>query len=287
MATDLGSFSRIESKPEFSSILREEVEFSSGAADSSSDRINRWFDDLMLQSGLGMSPAALLMLCLMSGVLCGGLAFVIQENLLTTAVGLGIGVILPVLVVVFIRNRRQKQILDQIPPMVEELARASRTGRSLEQCFQFVAEDIDKPLGDELKRCARKLDLGISLPEAIRDLPERTGVVGLTLFVTALSVHHQTGGDLVSVLERLARAMRERTLFLGRLRASTTSSRATAVLMLVLPPAVLLFFAFRDPGYIDQLFNSVWGRNITTLAFILQLIGTLWVRRVLKSSQRA
>ncbi len=273
MAADASAFSRIEPHPEFAGILREQLEFSSGDSDASGERINRWFDDLMLQSGLQLAPGTLLALCMMAGLIGGGILFVIQENLLTSALGVLVGGLLPLAAVVFTRNRRQKKILEQVPPMVEELARAARTGRSLEQCFQMVAQDVEAPLGLELQRSARKLHLGISLPGAIRELPDRTGVVGLTLVVMALSVHHQTGGDLVTVLERLARAMRERALFLGRLR--------------VLPPAVLTFFAFRDPEYIDSLFASSWGRSVTFLAFGLQLVGTIWVRRILASSQRA
>jgi tight adherence protein B len=138
-----------------------------------------------------------------------------------------------------------------------------------------------------MQRCVRRLQLGMSIPEALRDLPHRTGLSSTNVLVTALAVHRETGGDLVQVLERLARTIRDRIQFQGRLRAATAASRATAILMVAVPPAVLVFFTFRDPGYLGELMNSAWGRRVTLTAVVLQVVGTLWVLRVLKRSQNS
>lgn len=127
---------------------------------------------------------------------------------------------------------------------------AAKTGRSLDQCMQLVAEDTPSPLGDELRLCVQKMDLGMSVSEAIRDLPYRTGVVSLNVLRTALTVHHQTG-DLISVLDRLSSTIRDRISYLGRLKAATAASRASAIMMLIIPPGVVVFFLFRDPDYLD------------------------------------
>ncbi len=63
------------------------------------------------------------------------------------------------------------------------------------------------------------------------------------------------------VMERLSRTVRDRLLFLGRLRAATAASRATAILMISLPPAVLAFFTFREPDYLSNLLSSAWAET--------------------------
>ena len=287
MATDLKRPTAIPTLPAFAGILRQDETYATGKSDDSTDRINGWFDRLMTQSGVAVSPAAMLSLCMLAAVTVGGALFVIQENLLSTAVAAAIGGIAPILFAVGARTRRQGKMLNQMPEMVGELARAARTGRSLEQCFELVAVDTPSPLGDELRLCARKLRLGAIMASALRDLPDRTGLISLNVFVTALVVHQQSGGDLVSVMDRLARTIRDRLAFLGRLRAATIASRATAVLMLALPPAILAFFTFRDPAYFETLFSSAWGRNITMIAAFLQVVGSFWVFRILKNSQRS
>jgi len=170
--------------------------------------------------------------------------------------------------------------------MLEELARAAKTGRSVEQSLEMVSADTPAPLGDELKLAAGRLKMGVQLKDALRDLPHRTGLMTLSLLCTTLTVQQQTGGDLVTVLERLSRTVRDRVAFLGRLRAATAASRATAILMIVLPPAVLAFFIIRKPTYMQELFSSAWGRNATILAVVLEVVGALWIMRILKTSQQ-
>lgn len=277
---------KIHSQPEFSGILRDDETFATGTGDNFEERLNSNFDRLLLQSGLEISPSIFLMLSLVSGVTLGGLIFVIQENLFTTAVMFAMGGLIPLGWAILSRSRRQQKMMTQLPTMVDELGRAARTGRSLEQCLTLVADDTPSPLGDEIRLCARKLELGVGLRTAMEALPERSGLVSLNVLVLALSVHLASGGDLVSVLERLSRTIRERMLYLGRLRAVTAASRATAILMIVLPPAILTFFMFRDSEYFSKLFSATWGRNVTIGAILLDAIGVAWVLRILKTSKQ-
>ncbi len=287
METEVVFKKPIKERPEFAGILREEQAFATGVNEQSvSEQINSSFDRLMVQSGLEMSPSMLLMLSFCSAIGFAGLAFVIQENMMTTGIAAAVGAIVPVIYALITRSRRQSEILKQMPGMVDELARASRTGRSLEQCFEIVAEDTPSPLGDELQTSLRKMQLGASMPSALKDLPERTGIVSLNVFVTALSVHHQTGGDVVTVLERLSSTIRDRISFLGRLKAATVGSRATAILMLSVPPVVILFLVFRDPEYLNDLMDAKWGRISLMTAIILQVVGTAWILKILQSSKR-
>ena len=233
MATETIHYPPIIPQPGFADIVREDVTYSVSDSHTTSDRVNGWFERLTVQSGLEMSPMMLLALCGLSGLALGGAMFVFQENVLTTAFAAAVGFVLPILVAMFVRSRRQSQILRQMPEMIGELARAARTGRSLEQCIEIVADDTPAPLGAEMRLCDRRMRMGVSLPKAIQPLPERTGVVSLNVLVTALSVHHQTGGDLITVLERLLATIRDRITFLGRLKTATSASRATAMLMLL------------------------------------------------------
>lgn len=273
-------------EPAFAGILKEQEVYGRGQRDDAADQINSWFDDLMLQSGLEISPSMLLALSFCSAITLGGAVFVFHENLLTTALGALVGVFLPVVTAMFARTRRQDAMMKQIPPMLEELARAAKTGRSVEQSLELVSADTQAPLGDELKLVAARLKMGVQLKDALRDMPHRTGLMTLSLLCTTLTVQQQTGGDLVTVLERLSRTVRDRLSFLGRLRAATAASRATAILMIVLPPAVLAFFVARKPTYLQELLASPWGRNATMLAIFLEIVGALWIMRILKNSQQ-
>ncbi len=273
-------------KPEFEKILRTDEVFGTGVGNDVEERLNSAFDLLLIRSGLEIAPSMFLLLSMCSGLTLGGIIFVVQENILTAAMGMVAGGVIPLVWALVAQSLRRQKMLTQLPDMIDELARAARTGRSVDQCLMLVAQDTPAPLGSELKRCAGRLDLGIGMQGALVDLPVRTGIVTTKILAMALAVHATSGGDLISVLERLSRTIRSRMLYLARLRASTAASRATAVLMLVIPPLVLAFFMFRDPTYFSKLFAVKWGRILTVIAAVLDIVGVVWVLRVLKSSQQ-
>ena len=276
-------------KPEasFAGILREQDHFASPQDVGLTADMNSAFDKLVLQSGVEMSATMLTALCFGCCMVMAGSVFVMTDNLLLAAMAAGLGAALPIIFTSLIRSRRQKLIMEQMPPMVDELARAAKTGRSLEQCLELVAHDTPSPLGDELRICTRKQAMGVGLGTALADLPARTGIVSMNVFTMALTVHQQTGGDLVTVMDRLSRTIRDRISFLGRLRAATAASRAASILMIGLPPAVVAFFAWRDPNYFRDLFDSPWGRTMTLVAIGLQIIGAAIVLRILKTTSRS
>lgn len=286
MAIELATPKRIQPRKEFADILKAQDEFAQPENSGTGNEINGWIDRLMIQSGTDMPPATLPLLCLMGALLFGGVAFVLQENLFAAAIFGILGFMTPVVLLVIAQARRQSIMMRQAPGMVDELARAAKTGRSLDQCLHFVADDTPSPLGDELKRCSQKLKMGLDLESSLSELASRTGLTSLRVLTTTLIVNQQTGGNLVKVLVRLASTLRDRLLFLGRLRAATSASRATALLMIIVPPAVLTFFTVRDPEYFNNLMASSWGRGSTIAGIVLQVIGTIWILRILQNSKR-
>lgn len=285
MATD-AAINTPSSADNFSDILRDRNKYAHTDSKQLGNRVNGGFDELIIHSGVTANPGVILFFCMMTSMLLGGMLFILQENFLSASIAFMLGGMAPIGYLIFRRSQRQKRINEQLSDMIDELARAAKTGRSLTHCFISVADKTPSPLGDELKESARRLQMGVSMRAALDGLFERTGVTSLSILSMALIVHQETGGDLVKVLERLARTIRDRVLFLGRLRTATAGSRATAVLMILLPPMILGFFILRDPTYLTTLMASSWGRGATFTAIALQVIGSLWVLRVLKTSQR-
>lgn len=276
----------LDRRPEFAGLLKDDIQFARGESEGIGESVNGWFDTLMRQCGTRTPPTLWLGLCLVSGLTFGGILFVTTERPVVTIVAAGTGLVLPVIVAMLIRQRRQKLIMDQLPAMCEELARCARTGRNLEHAFTLVAGDTPAPLGDELRISARRMEMGIDIGSAVKDLSPRTGVSSLTMFSSALAVHHDTGGDLIAVLERLAVAVRDRLHFVARQRAATVASRMGAIMMVIIPILVMGFYLFRDPDYLNNLLNSFWGRLSLGIGVVFQVVGCLIVFRILSRSAR-
>lgn len=276
----------LERRPEFAGLLRDDERFATGEGTGVSESVNSWFDQLLLQSGIQTSPTLWLAGCFVSTLACGGMAFVFSENMISTVFFAAIGMILPLGITVSLRNRRQAAIMSQLPGMADELARSARAGRNLEQSLMIVAGDTPSPLGDELKVSARRMEMGLDVGNAVRDLAERTGVSTLTMFSSALSLHQDTGGDLILVLERLATAVRDRLHFVARQQAATVASRWGAAMMVMIPFCVMMLYTVWYPDYLGRLVESTAGRTSLWLGIAGLLTGSFFVYRILARSAR-
>lgn len=275
------SIKRIERRPEFVGLLRDEEQFAQGVGEGASEAVNGWYDRLMLQSGIRTSPGVWLGLCLVMALSLGGPLQFFLGRIVVTVAGAILGLALPILLAIGLRSQRQAAVLNQLPPATEELARFARSGRNLQQSFVLVAADTPSPLGDELRLSARRMEMGLEPAEAVRDLVDRTGVNALTMLTSAIAVNQETGGDLIVVLERLATSVRDRLHFVSRQRAATIASRLGAMMMVVVAFGIVGFYTFRDPNYLQSLFSSYWGRLSFWIGVALQLIGSMMVYRIL------
>jgi hypothetical protein len=57
---------------EFAGILKDQETFGTGRGENAADQINSWFDELMLQSGLGIGPSIMVGVCMCSALALGG-----------------------------------------------------------------------------------------------------------------------------------------------------------------------------------------------------------------------
>ena len=276
----------LERRREFAGVLREDQQFATGSGTGVSESVNSWFDRLMIQSGIRTSPVIWLGLCLLSSLSLGGMALVLFERAIPVVFFTIAGLLLPVGNAIVLRNRRQSAIMAQLPGMADELARSARAGRNLEQSLMLVAGDTPTPLGNELKVSVRRMEMGLDAASSVRDLADRTGVSTLTMFSSALSLHQDTGGDLIMVLERLATAVRDRLHFVARQRAATVASRWGAAMMVIIPMFVMIIYTVWYPDYLARLTDSSAGRISLWLGITGLLVGSFFVYRILARSAR-
>jgi Flp pilus assembly protein TadB len=252
----------IEPQPEFAEILREEP-FAAADHDSataqqtnSTERINRAFDRLILQSATRLSGAVVLRLCLLAALTAGGSVFVFSDNLPATGLAAGAGVLFPVAVLAMRRARRRTQFVEQFPALVEQVLRAVRAGRGLDQSFEQIAARAPAPLGEELRLALRRRELGLTLGEALGELPQRTGLTGMQVLVAAIGLSERHGGELTECLEHLAQTQKANAERARQLRETTAAEWASGVLVFLLQALVVWLFIVVDPQQVSRLAAS-------------------------------
>ena len=187
------------------------------------------------------------------------------------------GAVLPLLV--HLRRRaRQQKFLAQLPAAFELMARVIRAGHSVPQALQAVVESSEQPLAGEFAQCQKQQNLGLRPEHAFQDLARRIGIVELRIFIMAMLIQRQTGGNFSDVLERLAMLIRARLRLQEKVRTLTAEGRLQGTMLLVLPFVLFAALLVVNRSYAVTLFEHV---PLLVLTGVSMLVGVVWIRKII------
>jgi tight adherence protein B len=229
------------------------------------------------QSGLETTPAKLMAQGVMVGLVAGLSVFLLaRRSPMPIPVAL-VGFLIPIWRVKIRRDRRIEKLRSQLSDAFELMARVVRAGQTLSQAMLAVADEFSQPISTEFAFCYEQQNLGLSPEVTFRDLTRRTGVIELKIFVLAVLVQQQTGGNLAELLNKLAGVVRERYLIQGTIRTLTAEGRMQGWLLAALPLFMLGLLLVINPGYATVHFAHM---NVLIGTFVVESIGVLWIRKI-------
>lgn len=246
-------------------------------------QFDRWFDRLVLETGTQLSSATAFLVMIAAGLVLGGLLFLWQDNLLLAGGGLAIGMLLAAITFVLLRRWRLQTIDNQLPEVLDLIARAVRAGETLDQGIAIVSSSTLEPTATELRYCLQQLQLGLSVEAALRSLTQRVPSPELRLFAAALVVQRRAGGSLATTLERFARAMRERHAYRRQLKSATASARWSTAVIVAASLGMMIYLFGWQSDYVNAFLESRMGWSALAIAVALQIIGILWVLSLTKA----
>ncbi len=224
------------------------------------------FNRLVLQSGITMGFTRLLMLIAAGAVAAfAGVLFYDGKLLYAGGAALFAGLVLPPLILVMLRSRRQKKFAAQFPDGIDIIVRSLRAGHPVPVAITMVAREMSDPIGSEFGIVTDEITYGADLETAMRNLYFRVGTDDLPLFVTAIAIQGSTGGNLGEILENLSGVIRQRFKMRRKIRALAAEGRASALILSSLPIAMFATIQFLVPSF----YASVWGQDITKIALAL------------------
>lgn len=245
--------------------------------------IDAGFERLVVESGLDWTTMAATLVLVAGGLLVGGVLWLWTNEIPAGVVGAVIGLALPLPLLAYYRMRRIREIREQFPDMLDLLARAVRAGESLDQAIELAGQKGPEPLGREFRRCSRQLGMGLSMHAVMRALVYRMRLMEVRIFATTLAVHRQSGGNLALTLERMAAVLRERITYHRQIRAATAAGRFSATLIASTGPLLFIYMFVFQYEYAGKLVTLPLGQSLLALAVGLEIIGLIWIFRMLKA----
>ena len=250
----------LKDQPDRENILiqlrRERGLTSSGGYSLKSVNLNQ----LVLQSGLTVGFTRLATFVAIGAVIAFVAGVIVRGSVVQgLLIALFCGLVLPILVLRFLRKRRQKAFGAQFPDGLDMIVRSLRAGHPVPVAVSMVGREMRDPIGSEFGILADEVTYGADLESGLRNLYFRVGQEDLPLFVTAVAIQGTTGGNLGEILQNLSAVIRERFKMRRKIRALAAEARASALILSSLPIAIFAVIQFVTPEF----YASVWDEDIT------------------------
>jgi tight adherence protein B len=231
------------------------------------------------QANLALRPAEALFIYLVGAVLVTVVALVAGGPLLALIALVGVG-LAPPAVLSFLAAQRLRKFTSQLPDTLQLLASSLRAGFSFLQGVEAVAQEVDDPMGSELRRVIVEARLGRPVEESLDDCARRMQSDDFDWAVMAVNIQREVGGNLADLLQTVSVTMIERERLRRDVKALTAEGRMSAIVLGCLPPGLALVFYATNPAYIRVLFTHVGGQIALGLAVLAMLIGFFWMKKI-------
>ena len=135
----------------------------------------------------------------------------------------------------FLASRRKKKFTAQLPDTLQLLSGTLRAGYSMMQGVEAVSQEIDDPMGRELRRVVTEARLGRPLEESLDSSAERMASADFAWAVMAIRIQREVGGNLSELLMTVADTMTQRERLRRDISALTAEGRISAIVLAILP----------------------------------------------------
>lgn len=159
----------------------------------------------------------------------------LTQALMYSAVGFGLGYMLPIIWLGRQITGRKKSITKSLPDALDLLTISVEAGLAFDLALQRVTQKWDDELSREFKRVLSDVRLGRTRREALKDLAQRTGVEDIQTFTAAIIQADQLGVSMSKILKLQSDQMRVRR----RQRAEEEAQKAPIKMLF---PMVFLIF---------------------------------------------
>lgn len=192
-----------------------------------------------------------------------------------------IAALLPPAILSFMSGQRQRKFTSLLPDTLTLLAGTLRAGYSLLQGVEAVAQEVEDPMGRELRRVLAEARLGRPLEQALDEAAARMKSADFEWAVMAIRIQREVGGNLAELLDTVAETMLQRERLRREIRALTAEGRISALILGLLPVGLGLVMYSMNSEYMEPLLETGFGQALLIGAGLLAAVGFYWMKKTI------
>jgi tight adherence protein B len=235
---------------------------------------------LMQQGGVQWALQTYAIMTLGLAASLGLAAALVTRLWLAALVAALVGVLIPYLVIKRKAAKRMSLFEAQLPGAIDLIGRAIRAGHPLSAGLKMVADETTDPIAGEFRQVFEEQRFGLAFEDTLMSLADRVPLVDVRILNTAILIQREVGGNLAEVLDNMAQMIRQRFKLRRQLRVITAQGRISGYVLAVLPIVLGIVIYLLNPSYMSTLFQAGIGRILVAGALFLQLLGALWIRKI-------
>lgn len=241
----------------------------------------RWFDRLVVTSGVTLPTEYVLFLMLISFTPLLGLSGLAGlRPVICLAIALSGSVALPLGLLVLRRRRRLDKMVLQLPEAIDVLVRSLRAGHPVPTGVRMIAAEMADPIRTEFRLAADIMTYGLDMKSAFERMERRIPLQEFRYMAAAIRIQYETGGNLAEILASLSNVMRERLKLKLKVKALSAEARLSGKILALVPILVTAFVNFYNPDYYSEAAHSPLLVALLGIAALLVLAGVLLIRRM-------
>ena len=192
------------------------------------------------------------------------------------------GFFLPRLYVGFTKRGRLHKFDDQLGDTINQMVNGLRSGYSMLQAMESVAQELPPPVSEEFTRVIQEVGLGLTGEQALNNMLRRIPSDDLDLMVTAINVQNEVGGNLAEILDIISYTIRERVRIKGEIRVLTAQGMISGYIITFLPIVLSLVLFLMNREYIMLMFTTPCGLVMIGIALFGIVIGFIAIQKIVR-----
>ncbi|MGD2112676.1 MAG: type II secretion system F family protein [Gammaproteobacteria bacterium] len=234
------------------------------------------------QSGRQMPAYRLIVAAAALAAGAGWLVFFLLHHPVLAILAAVAAFLMPFMRVSFLRTQRIARFEEQLPEALDVMVRALKAGHPFSGTLQLVSEEMDDPIAREFGITFADINYGLDVKQAFMNMLERIPNITLMTLVTAVVVQRETGGNLAETLSKISGVIRGRFRFNRRVKTLSAEGRLSAWILAMIPFTLFVMIMVTTPTYLPVMLQEPAGLKIIAVAFFLQVVGILWIRRIIR-----
>lgn len=173
--------------------------------------------------------------CVLIYLFLGDANYALIQKMIFLLLGGVLGGLMPLVCLNIMIQKRQQQILQQLPEVLDLLCVSVQAGLSFDASLRKIVERMKGPFVDECRRLQEDIRMGMVRRDAMKHVAMRCDVQDVSLFMTSLIQAERLGTSMGKTLKNQADNIRER-------RRQAVKAEAMKAPVKIIFPLVLFIF---------------------------------------------